>query len=140
LENLLKTVSQLPHEKLITVFGCGGDRDRTKRPIMGEIATRLSNYVIATSDNPRSEDPLNILKEIELGLRKGSAPYKIISDRRRAIETALSMAQTGDAVVIAGKGHEDYQIIGSKVIPFDDRKLAAELIRELLKSDGAEAP
>jgi UDP-N-acetylmuramyl-tripeptide synthetase len=129
LENLLKTISQMPHEKLIVVFGCGGDRDRTKRPIMGEIAASLSDYVIATSDNPRSEDPLDILKEIEPGLRKGSAPYKIISDRRLAIESALSMAHTGDAVVIAGKGHEDYQIIGAQVIPFDDRKLAAELLK-----------
>jgi UDP-N-acetylmuramoyl-L-alanyl-D-glutamate--2,6-diaminopimelate ligase len=129
LDNLLKTVSQLPHKNIISVFGCGGDRDRTKRPIMGEIAAKGSDFVIATSDNPRSEDPLAILKEIEPGLRKGSAPYKIIPDRRQAIESAIAMAKTGDAVVIAGKGHEDYQIIGKQVIPFDDRKLAAELIR-----------
>jgi UDP-N-acetylmuramoyl-L-alanyl-D-glutamate--2,6-diaminopimelate ligase len=129
LENLLKTVSQLPHGKIITVFGCGGDRDRTKRPIMGEIAAGRSDFVIATSDNPRSEDPLEILKEIEAGLRRGTAPYRIIPDRREAIESAISMARPGDAVVIAGKGHEDHQIIGNRVIPFDDRKLAWELIR-----------
>jgi UDP-N-acetylmuramoyl-L-alanyl-D-glutamate--2,6-diaminopimelate ligase len=100
---------------------------------MGEIATRLSDYVIATSDNPRSENPLEILKEIEVGLRKGPAPYKILSDRRSAIKSAISMANAGDAVVIAGKGHEDYQIIGSRVIPFDDHKLAAELIRRRIE-------
>jgi len=133
LENLLNTVSRLPHHKLITVFGCGGDRDRTKRPIMGEIAVRMSDCVLATSDNPRSEDPLQILAEIEAGLRKGPAPYQIVPDRREAIETAVSIARKGDVVVIAGKGHEDYQILGDRTIPFDDRKLAAELIRELLK-------
>jgi UDP-N-acetylmuramyl-tripeptide synthetase len=128
LDNLLMTVSQLPHRKVIAVFGCGGDRDRAKRPIMGEIAARMSDIVIATSDNPRSEDPLAILSEIEPGLRNGPAPYKIIPDRRQAIESAIRMAGAGDAVVIAGKGHEDYQILGNQVIPFDDRKLAAELI------------
>jgi murE/murF fusion protein len=133
LENLLQTVNQLPHKKLISVFGCGGDRDRAKRPIMGAIAGRSSDYVIATSDNPRTEDPLAILKEIEPGLRQGSAPYTIQPDRRSAIESAILMAQTGDVVVIAGKGHEDYQILGTKVIPFDDRKLAAEIIRHHLK-------
>ena len=132
LENLLQTVSQLPHKRLISVFGCGGDRDRLKRPVMGEIASRLSDYVIATSDNPRTEDPLFILNEIEPGLRKGSAPYVIVPDRRSAIESAISMAQSGDAVVIAGKGHEDYQILGTKVIPFDDRKVAGDLIRKRL--------
>jgi UDP-N-acetylmuramyl-tripeptide synthetase len=134
LENLLKTVSRLPHEKIITVFGCGGDRDRTKRPVMGEIAANLSDLVLATSDNPRSENPLDILGEIEPGLRKGRAPYQIIPDRRQAIQSAVSMARTGDVVVIAGKGHEDYQIIGTRVIPFDDRKLARDLIREVMTS------
>ena len=134
LENLLNTVSRLPHVKLITVFGCGGDRDRTKRPIMGEIAVRMSDRVLATSDNPRTEDPLQILAEIEAGLRKGPAPYEIVPDRRKAIETAVSIARKGDVVVIAGKGHEDYQILGDRTIPFDDRKLAAELIRELLRT------
>jgi UDP-N-acetylmuramoyl-L-alanyl-D-glutamate--2,6-diaminopimelate ligase len=134
LENLLKTVSQLPHARIITVFGCGGDRDRTKRPIMGEIAVRLSDFVIATSDNPRSEDPLGILKEIESGIKKGSAPYRMMPDRRQAIKAAVSMAQKGDALVIAGKGHEDYQIIGKNTLPFDDRQVAAELIKDKLNS------
>jgi UDP-N-acetylmuramoyl-L-alanyl-D-glutamate--2,6-diaminopimelate ligase len=135
LQNLLETVGQLPHGKLIVVFGCGGDRDRTKRPVMGEIAARLSDFALATSDNPRSEDPLEILKEIEPGLRRGPAAYAIESDRRRAIQSAIAMAQPGDAVVIAGKGHEDYQIIGKRVISFDDRKVAADLIHERLKTE-----
>ncbi len=133
LQNLLETVRQLPHERLIAVFGCGGDRDRAKRPVMGGIAAKMSDFVFATSDNPRTEDPLQILKEIEPGLRQGTAPYKIIADRREAIASAISMAKRGDAVVIAGKGHEDYQIIGNRVIPFDDRKLAGELILERLE-------
>jgi UDP-N-acetylmuramoyl-L-alanyl-D-glutamate--2,6-diaminopimelate ligase len=133
LENLLDTVSRLPHEKLITVFGCGGDRDKTKRPIMGKIAVKMSDFVLATSDNPRSEDPLEILTEIETGMRKATAPYKIVPDRREAIKTAVTMARKGDVVVIAGKGHEDYQILRDRTIPFDDRKLARELIRELLQ-------
>jgi UDP-N-acetylmuramyl-tripeptide synthetase len=134
LQNLLETVRRLPHEKLIAVFGCGGDRDRTKRPVMGEIAAKMSDFIFATSDNPRTEDPLDILKEIEIGLRRGTAPYRIVPDRREAIATAISMARRGDAVVIAGKGHEDYQILGSRVIPFDDRKLASELILQSMKA------
>lgn len=132
LENLLDTVSQLPHEKLITVFGCGGERDKTKRPIMGEIAVRMSDLALATSDNPRSEDPLEILREIEAGMHRGRAPYKIIPDRRNAIGTAISTARKGDVVVIAGKGHEDYQILGDRTIHFDDREVAGELIHALL--------
>jgi UDP-N-acetylmuramoyl-L-alanyl-D-glutamate--2,6-diaminopimelate ligase len=134
LENVLNTVSQLPHEKIITVFGCGGDRDRTKRPIMGEIAVRMSDFVLATSDNPRSEDPLAILKEIETSLHKGPAAYKIEPDRRKAIKFAVTMARKGDVVVIAGKGHEDYQILGDRTIHFDDREVAGELIRDLLRT------
>lgn len=134
LRNLLETVRQLPHEKLIVVFGCGGDRDRTKRPVMGEIAAKLSDFVFATSDNPRTENPLDILKEIEPGLKQGTAPYTITPDRREAIASAISMAKRGDTVIIAGKGHEDYQIIGTQVIPFDDRKLARELVAENLNA------
>jgi UDP-N-acetylmuramoyl-L-alanyl-D-glutamate--2,6-diaminopimelate ligase len=133
LENLLLTVSQLPHEKLITVFGCGGDRDRTKRPIMGEIAVRMSDLVFATSDNPRSEDPHEILKEIEAGMYRGPAPYRIVPDRREAIEAAVSIARTGDVLVIAGKGHEDYQVLGDRTIHFDDREVARELIHRMAR-------
>lgn len=137
LENLLQTVSTLPHSSLITVFGCGGDRDRTKRPAMGEIAGRMSDFIVATSDNPRSEDPLAILNEIETGLRRVSNRYKLIPNRRKAIEIALSIARKGDMVVIAGKGHEEYQVIGTRAFPFDDRAVARELILELSSAEGA---
>ncbi|MDR1726698.1 MAG: UDP-N-acetylmuramoyl-L-alanyl-D-glutamate--2,6-diaminopimelate ligase [Acidobacteriota bacterium] len=129
LENLLETAGQLPHRRIITVFGCGGDRDRTKRPVMGEIAARLSDVVVATSDNPRTEDPAAILREIEPGLKQGRASYKVKPDRRIAIQAALAQAGTGDIVVIAGKGHEPYQIVGGKKLPFDDRTVAREMIR-----------
>jgi UDP-N-acetylmuramyl-tripeptide synthetase len=130
LEKLLQTVSDLPHRRIITVFGCGGDRDRKKRPIMGEVAARLSDFVVATSDNPRTEDPLAILEQIESGLKSGQAPYTVIPDRRAAIGHAISLADDGDVVVLAGKGHEDYQIIGTRAFPFDDRVVARELILE----------
>jgi UDP-N-acetylmuramyl-tripeptide synthetase len=132
LEKLLETVASLPHGRIITVFGCGGDRDRRKRPVMGEIAGRMSDMVIATSDNPRTEDPLAILAEIEPGIQRTTRTYIVEADRRRAIARALSMARAGDAVVIAGKGHEDYQIIGNRVYPFDDRTVSRELIVQLL--------
>jgi UDP-N-acetylmuramoyl-L-alanyl-D-glutamate--2,6-diaminopimelate ligase len=135
LENLLKTLSQLPHQKLIAVFGCGGDRDRSKRPIMGEIASRLSDFVIATSDNPRSEDPRAILQEIESGLKQGQGEYTVEADRRSAIKAAITMANKEDIVVIAGKGHEDYQIIGNQTISFDDRTIALNLIKQRLHTD-----
>ncbi|MBP1607796.1 MAG: UDP-N-acetylmuramyl-tripeptide synthetase [Acidobacteria bacterium] len=138
LEKLLETVANLPHKSLITVFGCGGDRDRTKRPVMGEIATRISDCVIATSDNPRTEDPIKILAEIEAGLQKGHASYTLVPNRRDAIAKALAMAGAGDVVVIAGKGHETYQTIGTQSLPFDDRLVAQELILKLLNSDGVE--
>jgi UDP-N-acetylmuramyl tripeptide synthase len=118
------------------VFGCGGDRDRRKRPLMGEIATRLSDAVVATSDNPRTEDPVRILHEIEPGLQRGKAPYQLQPDRREAIRSALALARRHDAVLIAGKGHEDYQIIGTRVIPFDDRVVVQELIRQLHIAQG----
>lgn len=136
LENLLETARQITHGRMITVFGCGGDRDRKKRPLMGEIAARLSDIVVATSDNPRTEDPLQILAEIEPGLKRGPAPYRVQPDRREAIRSALSLAQENDVVLIAGKGHEDYQIIGTRVFPFDDRLVAQELIRELRTVQG----
>ncbi len=108
--------------RIWTVFGCGGDRDRSKRPVMGELATRLSHRVILTSDNPRTEDPLLILEEIEAGIEKKN--FEIIPDRRAAIEKAIQSAGPGDIVLIAGKGHEDYQLIGSEKRHFDDREEA----------------
>lgn len=129
LENVLRSAQEICKGRLITVFGCGGDRDRAKRPVMGEIASRLSDLVIATSDNPRSEDPLGILSEIEPGLKKNSCDYEIEVDRTTAIFRAIHLAEPGDIVVIAGKGHETYQLIGDQVLPFDDREVARKALR-----------
>ena len=133
LKNLLETVRELGPRRLITVFGCGGDRDRTKRPLMGAVASRLSDVVVVTSDNPRSEPPEAILDEIQRGMPSGprrGERYAIV-DRREAIGRALEMAGPGDAVVIAGKGHETYQVLRDRTVPFDDRQVARELIAGL---------
>jgi UDP-N-acetylmuramoyl-L-alanyl-D-glutamate--2,6-diaminopimelate ligase len=129
LKNLLETVRELKPRRLITVFGCGGDRDRTKRPLMGAVAARLSDVVVVTSDNPRSEPPEAILEEIQRGM-SGSrrAERHVVVDRREAIGRALEMAGPGDAVVIAGKGHETYQVLRDRTIPFDDRQVARETL------------
>jgi len=126
--NVLKTAREITGTtgRVITVFGCGGDRDRTKRAPMGEIAGRLSDFVIVTSDNPRSEDPASILNEIEPGLRRSGREYLKIQDRREAIFRAIQEARAGDLVLIAGKGHETYQIIGTTRTHFDDREVARE--------------
>ena len=126
LENILRTAREITPHHIITVFGCGGDRDRTKRPIMGRIAAELSDAVIATSDNPRSENPTSILAEVMTGVREkiGNKAVEAIPDRRQAIFVAIAMAQPGDTVIIAGKGHEDYQILKDKTIHFDDREVA----------------
>jgi UDP-N-acetylmuramoyl-L-alanyl-D-glutamate--2,6-diaminopimelate ligase len=134
LKNLLETSRPLAGGRVITVFGCGGDRDRTKRPLMGAVAARLSDLVIVTSDNPRSEDPERIIEEIRRGIvipanrvaPKGpqATPSLAIVDRREAIETAIREAKPGDLVLIAGKGHEKYQVIGDRTLPFDDVEVA----------------
>jgi UDP-N-acetylmuramoyl-L-alanyl-D-glutamate--2,6-diaminopimelate ligase len=130
LRNLLETARPLSSKRLITVFGCGGDRDRSKRPLMGMVAARLSDVVVITSDNPRSEDPARIIEEIERGIpagRDASSRAPIIEsvvDRAAAIERAVSIANPGDVVLIAGKGHEKYQQIGDRVLPFDDGEIA----------------
>jgi UDP-N-acetylmuramoyl-L-alanyl-D-glutamate--2,6-diaminopimelate ligase len=116
--------------RVLTVFGCGGDRDRAKRPLMGAAAGELSDRVILTSDNPRSEDPLRILADAEVGLQRVDADYAREPDRRKAIAKALNEAIPGDIVLIAGKGHETYQQIGDEKLPFDDRETARELLRE----------
>jgi len=124
LENVLKTLGEIKNgKKIITVFGCGGDRDKGKRPLMGEIACRMSDHCVITSDNPRTEDPLQILKDIEAGCGSHKN-YEIEADRKKAIEKALNIAKNGDAVLIAGKGHEDYQIIGKTKHHFDDVEVA----------------
>ncbi len=129
LEKVLAMLKRLvgPSEKLITVFGCGGDRDTTKRPKMGEIAERLSDLVVITSDNPRTEDPLKIIDAIRGGLRQPNQAV-IEPDRKLAIEKALGIAKPGDFILIAGKGHETYQIIGKTTIPFDDREVARSFL------------
>ncbi len=129
--NTLRTARDLTKSRIITVFGCGGDRDRTKRRPMGEIAGELSDLVIITSDNPRNEDPLKIISEIETGVKNKSAVYEIIPDRREAIFRAVALAKADDVVSIAGKGHETYQIIGADKFHFDDREVAAEALARL---------
>ncbi|MBE9546991.1 MAG: UDP-N-acetylmuramoyl-L-alanyl-D-glutamate--2,6-diaminopimelate ligase [Proteobacteria bacterium] len=144
LKNVLQNLSEFRKGNIITVFGCGGDRDRGKRPLMGKAATTLSDLTIITSDNPRTEDPLMIIKEIEKGIAntiKKYPPedltknfdeqgYVIIPDRKTAIELAISIAGISDIVLIAGKGHEDYQIIGDRRISFDDRTVSREALKK----------
>jgi UDP-N-acetylmuramoyl-L-alanyl-D-glutamate--2,6-diaminopimelate ligase len=143
LETVLKSLRELKPERVITVFGCGGDRDRLKRPLMGEAAGRLSDIVILTSDNPRTEDPLDIINEAKIGLERIEVPkiskddinnrqngYLVEVDRREAIFLAASILKKGDILLIAGKGHEDYQIINRDKWPFDDRVVARQALRE----------
>jgi UDP-N-acetylmuramoyl-L-alanyl-D-glutamate--2,6-diaminopimelate ligase len=130
LENVLTAVRPLG-ERVIVTFGCGGDRDRAKRPMMGEVATRLADLTVITSDNPRSEEPLAIIGEIEPGARAGGGAFVVEPDRAVAIRLALSEARPGDVVVIAGKGHETGQEFADRTIPFDDRVVAREALREL---------
>ncbi len=131
LENILNSVREFTKNRIITVFGCGGDRDRTKRPIMGKIVAELSDVPIVTSDNPRSENPDDILKEIEVGVKPVTDDYFMIVDRREAIYKAVAMAEEGDSIVIAGKGHENYQILKDKTIHFDDTEVAVDALEEL---------
>ncbi|MBS3977654.1 MAG: UDP-N-acetylmuramoyl-L-alanyl-D-glutamate--2,6-diaminopimelate ligase [Syntrophomonadaceae bacterium] len=131
LVNILQTAKDVAQGRIITLFGCGGDRDRKKRPLMGEAAARLSNIVIVTSDNPRSEDPVGIIEEILPGIKAaGNEDYHVIPDRYQAIAAAIDLAQPGDLVIIAGKGHENYQIIGQQTLPFDDKEVACRLLKE----------
>ena len=130
LENVLLQLRKLSGGRIVVVFGCGGDRDRTKRPKMGRIASRIADYVILTNDNPRGEDPCLILEEIEKGFGRGFKNYKKIPDRHKAIEEALSGREPSDTVLIAGKGHEDYQIIGGKAFPFNDKKAVEKILND----------
>jgi UDP-N-acetylmuramoyl-L-alanyl-D-glutamate--2,6-diaminopimelate ligase len=123
LESLLTAARPFIHGKVICVFGCGGDRDRTKRPLMGKIAAELADLVVVTSDNPRTENPAEILKDVVAGITRTEG-VEVIADRAEAIAHAISIAQAGDGVLIAGKGHEDYQILGTEKIHFDDREQA----------------
>ena len=128
LENILKTVREFTNGKLISVFGCGGDRDKTKRAIMGEIGSRLSDISIITSDNPRTEDPMEIINDVVKGIKKQE--FEVIADRTAAIKRAIEIAGQGDVIVIAGKGHEDYQVLKDKTIHFDEREIVSEILKE----------
>lgn len=133
LENILKTAQKIVENNILVVFGCGGDRDATKRPIMGSIAAQYGDQIFITSDNPRTEDPESIVRQVEVGVKEGlraGSIYKTIVDRREAIFEAIKTAQKGDIVIIAGKGHEDYQILKDKTIHFDDREVAREALKE----------
>jgi UDP-N-acetylmuramoyl-L-alanyl-D-glutamate--2,6-diaminopimelate ligase len=133
LDNVITAARALNPSRLIVVFGCGGNRDRTKRPIMGRIAGSRADLAIVTSDNPRHEEPGAIIDEVLTGMREASAAVRVEPDRRAAIALALGEAQDGDIVLVAGKGHEDYQIVGDRILPFDDR----QVIREILAERGA---
>jgi UDP-N-acetylmuramoyl-L-alanyl-D-glutamate--2,6-diaminopimelate ligase len=130
LRNLLATAKELnPDGRIITLFGCGGDRDRTKRPLMGEAAGRASEIVVLTSDNPRSEDPLLIINDVIVGVQRTKAKLLVEPDRQKAIEVALDEARSGDLVLLAGKGHETYQVLRDRTIEFDDREVARSVLR-----------
>lgn len=129
IRNLIAAARALKPKRVLTVFGCGGDRDRTKRPLMAQAAGELSDYVVLTSDNPRTEDPLRIINDALVGLRRTDVEHRIEPDRARAIELALGLAGPGDIVLIAGKGHETYQIVGTQKSHFDDREVAREVLR-----------
>src|SRR6266851_3815076 len=141
LRNLLETTRLLARGRLITVFGCGGDRDRTKRPLMGAVAGRLSDLILITSDNPRTEDPRRIIEEIQRGItadtrRDSRQRLLTIVDRREAISKAIELARPGDLVLVAGKGHEKYQVIGSQVLPFDDVAVVREALMRRRSNSG----
>ena len=131
LRNVLEAARELAGNRLIVVFGCGGERDRTKRPLMGEVAGRLCDLAILTSDNPRGEDPILIMNDVLVGLQRTGMPYIAEVDRETAIRKALSEAREGDVVVLAGKGHETYQVLKDKTIPFDDRQIARRILHEM---------
>ena len=135
LENVLNTIAAIRKDgqKVISVVGCGGDRDREKRPVMAQIAARKSQQVILTSDNPRTEDPMQILRDMEAGLTEEVQHALTISDRAQAIKTAIMLAQPGDILLIAGKGHEKYQEINGVKYDFDDFKLTEEFFNQMKK-------
>jgi UDP-N-acetylmuramoyl-L-alanyl-D-glutamate--2,6-diaminopimelate ligase len=129
LRNVISVARGMKPKRIITVFGCGGDRDRSKRPLMGMAAAELSDFVVLTSDNPRSEDPLAIMNDAMVGLSRFDTPHTAEPDRERAIRKAIERAGPGDVVILAGKGHETYQILRDGPIPFDDREVARRVLR-----------
>ena len=128
LKNILSTFKECPKNRLIVLFGCGGDRDKTKRPLMGDIAVRNADFVIVTSDNPRTEDPGMIIKDILEGTKDSPVPVKVIENRIEAIKYAVSIAEKDDIIVLAGKGHETYQILKDGTIHLDEREVVAEAL------------
>ncbi len=130
LENILTTIKTYAKGRVVTLFGCGGDRDRTKRPLMAAMAAKYSDALIVTSDNPRTEEPGAIIQDILVGLEGTAVPYTVIENRREAIGYAIRNAQDGDLILLAGKGHEDYQIIGKTKYPFDEKKIVKEFLEE----------
>ena len=131
LRNVISVARELHPKRVLTLFGCGGDRDRTKRPLMGAAAGEASDFVVLTSDNPRSEDPIAIMNDALVGLSRYDTPRVVELDRKKAIRAALHEAKPGDLVLLAGKGHEPYQVLKDRVIHFDDRETAREILREL---------
>jgi UDP-N-acetylmuramoyl-L-alanyl-D-glutamate--2,6-diaminopimelate ligase len=129
LRNVIAVARGMNPKRIITLFGCGGDRDRTKRPLMGMAAAEGSDYVVLTSDNPRSEDPLAIMNDAMVGLRRFDTPHLAEPDRERAIKKAIEAAAPGDVVILAGKGHETYQILRDGPVPLDDREVARRVLR-----------
>jgi UDP-N-acetylmuramoyl-L-alanyl-D-glutamate--2,6-diaminopimelate ligase len=131
LQNILTTVKQFSKGRLISVFGCGGDRDRTKRPLMGKISGEIADFSVITSDNPRTEEPLSIIREIEEGIKETHGEYILMEDRRGAIRHAMQNAKADDVIVIAGKGHETYQILADRKVDFDEQKIVKEIAKEI---------
>jgi len=129
LRNVISMARSLEPKRVVTLFGCGGDRDRTKRPIMGQVAAELSDFVVLTSDNPRSEDPLDIMNDVLVGLRRKDTPCLMEPDRAAAIRRAIEQARPGDILILAGKGHETYQVLKDRTIAFDDREVARDVLR-----------
>jgi UDP-N-acetylmuramoyl-L-alanyl-D-glutamate--2,6-diaminopimelate ligase len=129
LRNLITIARGLTEKRVITLFGCGGDRDRAKRPLMGMAAAELSDIVVLTSDNPRSEDPISIMNDAMVGIRRFDTKLIVEPDREKAIRNAIDSAGPGDIVLLAGKGHETYQVLRDRTIDFDDREVARKILR-----------
>ena len=130
LENIITSLREIAKNRVVTVFGCGGDRDRTKRPKMGKIAAELSDFCVVTSDNPRSENPAAIIEDILEGMKNISTPYTVVESRKEAIRWAMENAQPDDIILLAGKGHETYQILPTGTIHFDEREVIAEILEK----------
>ena len=133
LENIISSLKEIANGRVVTVFGCGGDRDKTKRPKMGKIAADLSDFCVVTSDNPRSENPSDIIKDILEGMKDSKTPYEVVENRKEAIAWAMKNAKKDDIILLAGKGHETYQILPTGTIHFDEREVVAEVLEELNK-------